>query len=53
MMAKTHIGPNAERQFQWYSPETAAGLPAFLDSAGTRPGLAAAQKQEKRAWAKC
>jgi len=37
MMAKTHIGPEAERQFQWYSPETAAELPAFLDSAGTRP----------------
>ena len=36
-MAKTHYGPNAERQFQWYSPETAAALPAFLDSAGTRP----------------
>lgn len=36
MMAKTHIGPNGERQFQWYSPETAA-FPAFLDSAGTRP----------------
>jgi len=37
MMAKTHLGPNAERQFQWYSPETVAALPAFLDSAGTRP----------------
>jgi N-sulfoglucosamine sulfohydrolase len=36
-MAKTHIGPEAERQFQWYSPETATALPAFLDSAGTRP----------------
>jgi N-sulfoglucosamine sulfohydrolase len=36
-MAKTHYGPNGERQFQWYSPETAAALPAFLDSAGTRP----------------
>jgi arylsulfatase A-like enzyme len=36
-MAKTHYGPNAERQFLWYSPETAAALPAFLDSAGTRP----------------
>ncbi len=22
-MAKTHYGPNGERQFQWYSPETA------------------------------
>ncbi len=37
MMAKTHLGPEAERQFQWYSPETARALPAFLDSAGTRP----------------
>jgi arylsulfatase A-like enzyme len=37
MMAKTHLGPEAERQFQWYSPETAPTLPAFLDSAGTRP----------------
>jgi len=37
MMAKTHLGPLAERQFQWYSPETAPALPAFLDSAGTRP----------------
>jgi N-sulfoglucosamine sulfohydrolase len=37
MMAKTHIGPNGERQFQWYSPETSTALPVFLDSAGTRP----------------
>jgi arylsulfatase A-like enzyme len=36
-MAKTHYGANGERQFQWYSPETASALPAFLDSAGTRP----------------
>jgi N-sulfoglucosamine sulfohydrolase len=36
-MAKTHYGPNAEAQFQWYSPATASALPAFLDSAGTRP----------------
>ena len=36
-MAKTHFGPNAERQFQWYSPETAKTFPSFLDSAGTRP----------------
>jgi N-sulfoglucosamine sulfohydrolase len=36
-MAKTHYGPNGEHQFQWYSPETATALPAFLDSAGTRP----------------
>ena len=37
MMAKTHIGPNGEKQFQWYSPKTAEAFPAFLDSAGTRP----------------
>ena len=37
MMAKTHLGPSGERQFQWYSRETANALPAFLDSAGTRP----------------
>jgi len=36
-MAKTHYGPNGERQFQWHSPETAPALPAFLDSAATRP----------------
>ena len=36
-MAKTHYGPNGERQFQWYSPETAPALPAFLDSAATQP----------------
>jgi N-sulfoglucosamine sulfohydrolase len=36
-MAKTHYGPNGERQFQWYSPETADAFPAFLDSAGGRP----------------
>jgi N-sulfoglucosamine sulfohydrolase len=37
MMAKTHLGPNGDRQFQWYSPETVEALPAFLDSAGTHP----------------
>jgi N-sulfoglucosamine sulfohydrolase len=37
MMAKRHLGPNGERQFQWYSPRLSADLPAFLDSAGTRP----------------
>ena len=36
-MAKTHYGPNAERQFQWYAKETAPALPAFLDAAGDRP----------------
>jgi arylsulfatase A-like enzyme len=39
LMAKTHIGPNGDRQFQWYSPKLSAELPAFLDSAGTRPFL--------------
>jgi arylsulfatase A-like enzyme len=37
MLAKTHLGPHGERQFQWYSPELSAALPAFLDSTGTRP----------------
>jgi N-sulfoglucosamine sulfohydrolase len=37
MMAKTHLGPQGERQFHWYARETAAALPEFLDSAGTRP----------------
>ena len=36
-MAKTHYGPNAERQFEWYAEETAAALPEFLDAAGDRP----------------
>jgi arylsulfatase A-like enzyme len=36
-MAKTHYGPNAERQFQWYSPTIVETFPAFLDSAATRP----------------
>ena len=36
-MAKTHYGPGAERQFQWYSPKIAESFPAFLDSAGTEP----------------
>jgi N-sulfoglucosamine sulfohydrolase len=37
MMAKTHLGPNGERQFQWYSLKTAEAFPEFLDSAGARP----------------
>jgi N-sulfoglucosamine sulfohydrolase len=37
MMAKTHLGPNGERQFQWYSPKLAEVFPAFLDSANARP----------------
>ncbi len=36
-MAKTHYGPNGERQFQWYSPTTAKAFPSFLDAAGSRP----------------
>jgi N-sulfoglucosamine sulfohydrolase len=36
-MAKTHYGPLAQRQFQWYAEETAAALPDFLDAAGGRP----------------
>jgi N-sulfoglucosamine sulfohydrolase len=37
MMAKSHLGPNGDRQFQWYSPQLAEALPTFLDSAATRP----------------
>jgi hypothetical protein len=37
MMAKTHLGLNGERQFQWYSANLSEALPQFLDSAGTRP----------------
>jgi N-sulfoglucosamine sulfohydrolase len=36
-MAKTHYGPAADRQFVWYSPETASALPDFLDAAGAKP----------------
>jgi N-sulfoglucosamine sulfohydrolase len=36
-MAKTHYGPVAERQFQWYSSETAEAFPDFLSAAGARP----------------
>ncbi len=36
-MAKRHYGPNADRQFAWYSPGIAKEFPRFLDSAGTRP----------------
>jgi N-sulfoglucosamine sulfohydrolase len=36
-MAKTHYGPLAEKQFQWYAEQTAAALPGFLDAAGDRP----------------
>ncbi len=36
-MAKTHLGPHAERQFQWYSRVVADSFPAFLGEAGDRP----------------
>lgn len=36
-MAKTHFGPNAERQFQWYSETIADSFSAFVDAAGNRP----------------
>ena len=36
-MAKTHYGPLAEKQFQWYAATTADSLPNFLDAAGDRP----------------
>ncbi len=36
MMQKTHIGPHAEAQFQWYDPEL-DGLERFLDEADSRP----------------
>jgi arylsulfatase A-like enzyme len=36
-MAKTHFGPNAERQFEWYARAVADSLPAFLNAAGDRP----------------
>jgi arylsulfatase A-like enzyme len=35
-MAKTHYGPEAERQFQWYSGTVADSFPAFLREAGDR-----------------
>jgi N-sulfoglucosamine sulfohydrolase len=35
-MAKTHYGPAADRQFRWYSPETAEVFPDFLGAAGAR-----------------
>jgi arylsulfatase A-like enzyme len=37
ILAKRHIGPSGDRQFQWYSSGLAEALPSFLDSAGTRP----------------
>ncbi|HYF39073.1 MAG TPA: sulfatase [Gemmatimonadales bacterium] len=37
LVGKRHIGGAAEQQFQWYSTKLVDVLPAFLDSAGTRP----------------
>jgi N-sulfoglucosamine sulfohydrolase len=36
IMQKTHIGPHAEAQFQWYEPEL-DGLERFFAEAGNRP----------------
>jgi arylsulfatase A-like enzyme len=36
-MAKTHYGPLAEKQFQWYAEQTGAAFSGFLDAAGDRP----------------
>jgi N-sulfoglucosamine sulfohydrolase len=36
-MAKTHYGPLAEKQFQWYAEQTAEALPGFLDATRDRP----------------
>lgn len=36
LMQKTHLGPHAEAQFQWYEPEL-DGLDRFIDSAGGKP----------------
>jgi N-sulfoglucosamine sulfohydrolase len=36
-MRKTHYGPHAEAQFQWYSQDLSEAFPAFLDAAGDRP----------------
>lgn len=36
-MQKTHYGPHANAQFQWYSPDLSADFPDFLDAAEGRP----------------
>lgn len=36
-MKKTHYGPHAEAQFDWYDRRTADAFPAFLDQAEGRP----------------
>jgi len=36
-MQKTHYGPNADEQFDWYSPDLSEDFPEFLDEAGDSP----------------
>jgi N-sulfoglucosamine sulfohydrolase len=36
-MQKSHLGPNGERQFQWFSRELSEAFPDFLNSAGQQP----------------
>ena len=36
-MQKTHYGPNADNQFDWYSPDLSEDFPEFLDEAGEAP----------------
>lgn len=36
-MQKTHYGPHADAQFDWYSESTAEAFPEFLDAAGDEP----------------
>ena len=36
-MLKTHYGPNADNQFDWYSPNLSDDFPEFLDEAGEAP----------------
>lgn len=36
-MQKTHYGPNADNQFDWYSPDLSEDFPDFLDEAGESP----------------
>lgn len=36
-MKKTHYGPNADAQFDWYSKNLSEAFPSFLDEAGQNP----------------
>ena len=36
-MQKTHYGPHADQQFDWYSRRLAEDFPGFLDAAAERP----------------